>query len=52
MAFHLKSRSAVFEENRCKLKQLIWLKVETMNENREKTLEGFRGENLAAFECR
>ena len=33
MAVFVKYRSAVFEENSVEMKQLIWLKIETMNED-------------------
>ena len=33
MAFLLKCRSAVVEEGRLKMEQLIWSKIETMNED-------------------
>ena len=51
MAFFLKSRSAVYEENRFKMKQLICSKFGTMNEGWVKIWKVFMEKILRDFAC-
>ena len=49
MAFFLKYRFAVVEEKSFELKQLIWLKIKTMNEDLVKFWRIFVGEISRVF---